>query len=121
MGYKLSRVELPKIKQHEELDLEIVLERETRSAIHGMVKYPDGCPVEDAVVKLFEKTGECPCDMTPIAFTFTDDCGQFLFGVESCKEYVVKVFYYIPENEYVPLECEEEPLPCVPCVIKNHN
>jgi hypothetical protein len=37
------------------------------------------------------------CDLEPVTFAFTDKCGQFLFGVESHVEYVIKVFFYKPE------------------------
>ena len=89
------------MKPCEERDLIIKLEKETRSAIHGVVKFPDGKPVKNAIVKLFLKK-EGHCDMIPITFTFTDDCGQFLFGVECGKDYVIKVFFFTPE-------CPEHP------------
>ncbi len=133
MGWKLTRVDLTgrnQIKPNEEIDLCIELEKEDRAAIHGVVKYPNGKPVEGAVVKLFklkreyktyemkcerkfedkcddryereyEKHDKChekECELIPVTFTFTDECGQFLFGVESEKDYVIKVFFYKPEK-----------------------
>lgn len=62
--------------------------------------------MKGAVVKLFMKKHpkDCcdTCDMEPITFAFTDDCGQFLFGVESEKDYIIKVFYYRPEKPVNP-------------------
>lgn len=136
MGWKLSRIDLTgchQIKPNEEIDLCIELEKECRAAIHGVVKFPNGKPVEGAVVKLFKKNKEkcekkyedkcedkhereCDkfekdydkgydkydkdCDLIPVTFTFTDECGQFLFGVESEKDYVIKVFFYKPEKHH---------------------
>lgn len=110
MGWKLYRKELcgcEQIKPNEEKDICIILEKESRAAIHGVVKFPSGKPVKNAVVKLFKKkrSKDCcdTCDLIPITFTFTDECGQFLFGVDSEIDYIIKVFYYKPE------------VPCTPC------
>ena len=97
MGWKLKRFPI-KLEPNEEKDICLVLEPEKRAAIHGVVKFPDGCPVPNAVVKLFKKKGCDPCDLIPVTFTFTDECGQFLFGVESCVDFVIKVFFYTPEH-----------------------
>lgn len=106
MGYKLKEAEF-RLEPNEEGFLPLVLAYENRAAIHGVVKFPDKTPVKDAVVKLFIKGKDC-CDLKPVTFTFTDKCGQFLFGVESCVDYVIKVFYYVPES------CEKKERPC-PC------
>jgi len=141
MGWKLTRIDLTgknQIKPNEEIDLCVVLEKEDRAAIHGVVKFPNGKPVEGAVVKLFklkreyktyemkcekkfedkcddryekeyEKHDKChekECELIPVTFTFTDECGQFLFGVESEKDYVIKVFFFKPEK--FPRFCDEK-------------
>ena len=99
MGFKLKKIEIGKLAGNEEKDLCIELLPETRAAIHGIVKFADDSPVHGAVVKLFKKTSACDsCELIPITFSFTDECGQFLFGVESCVDYVIKVFYYVPEH-----------------------
>lgn len=109
MGWKLERVNLSgkdQIKPNEEKDICIILKKEKRAVIHGEVKFPNGKPVEGATVKLFKKKGfkdYCDgCELIPVTFTFTDECGQFLFGVEAEKDYVVMVFYYEPECPYPP-------------------
>ena len=112
MGWKLKRIDLcgsEQIKPNEEKDLCIELERETRAAIHGIVKFPSGKPVCGAVVKLFlaKKCEKNHCELIPVTFAFTDECGQFLFGVESEKDYVIKVFFFKPEKPVVP--CENKP------------
>lgn len=100
MGWKLERIDLGKLKPNEEKDICVFLEEEKRAAIHGTVKFPYGKPVKGAVVKLFKKKDKCfedKCELEPVTFTFTDECGQFLFGVESETDYVIKVFFYKPE------------------------
>lgn len=118
MGWKLSRVEVCKLEPNEEKDLCIVLKEEKRAAIHGEVKFPWGKPVEGAIVKLFKvkekkdskdcKDGYAECDLEPITFAFTDECGQFLFGVDSYVEYVIKVFFYEPECPKDKEKCDEK-------------
>lgn len=103
MGFKLKRINVGKLEENEERELCFELVPETRAAIHGVVKFPDDGPVHGAVVKLFKKPegnscGCNPCDLIPVTFAFTDECGQFLFGVESGVEYVIKVFFYVPET-----------------------
>lgn len=115
MGWKLKRIEIcgcDQIKPNEEKDLCIFLEEERRAAIHGVVKFPNGKPVKDAIVKLFKKRNpkDCcdTCDLVPITFAFTDDCGQFLFGVDSKVDYIIKVFYYEPEKPCYPHQSEDK-------------
>jgi len=116
MGWKLKRIELcgrDQIRPNEEKDIFIELEKEERAAIHGVVTFPNGKPVKNAVVKLFKvKPGEkCKsCDLIPITFAFTDECGQFLFGVDSCIDYVIKVFFYKPEG--APGHCDKDDYDC---------
>lgn len=98
MGWKLKRVDV-KLDENEEKDLRLFLQPEKRAAIHGVVKFPDGTPVKNAVVKLFMKKGHDQCDLIPITFTFTDECGQFLFGVPSGVEFVIKIFFFKPEKK----------------------
>lgn len=128
MGWKLEKIEFcgcEQLKPNEEKDVCIVLKEERRAAIHGTVKFPNGKPVKDAIVKLFKKNSckgdfvfpldkNMPmdmeefkkpwsdCELIPITFTFTDECGQFLFGVDSYEDYVIKVFYYKPEKPCPP-------------------
>lgn len=98
MNFKLKRIDV-KCCPCEEKDIVIFLKpEEKRCCIHGIVKLPGGAPAEGAVVKLFKKKPGCdPCDLTPVTFTFTDKCGQFLFGCDCDEEYVIKIFFFIPE------------------------
>jgi len=111
MGFKLKKTEVLKLAPNEEKELCLELEEENRAAIHGVVKFPrSNRPVHGAVVKLFRKDSrhDCKCDMIPVTFAFTDDCGQFLFGVDTCHEYVIKVFFYIPEKVVTPCDNERD-------------
>lgn len=109
MGWKLERYDIcgcDQIKPNEEKDICLILKEEKRACIHGEVKFPSGKPAKGAVVKLFKKKyqKDCcdTCELIPITFTFTDECGQFLFGVEACEDYVIKAFYYKPEKHFDP-------------------
>ncbi|SHJ70665.1 hypothetical protein [Tepidibacter formicigenes] len=81
-----------------ELDMDVNLQEEFRSVVHGVVRLPDGNYAENAAVKLFV-VDETTNNLIPIAFAFTDEFGQFLFGIENPSlKYKVKVFHYVPEN-----------------------
>jgi len=98
MNWKLYGKDLY-LDEGETRDLNVVLERETRAAIHGIVRFPNGIPVRNALVKLFRKNDYNPYDLTPVTYAFTDDYGHFMFGVESRADYVIKVFHYRPEGK----------------------
>lgn len=94
MGVKITKYSFVPM-ENEQIDTTINLEEEVRSVIHGVVRDCRGKPVKDAVVKLLRAGGTDPCDLIPITHTFTDDCGQFLFGpLTPCKKYVIKVWYF---------------------------
>lgn len=110
MGFKLLRTEALKLAPNEEKELCLKLEEEKRAAIHGVVKFPGGRPVQNALVKLFRKDGhsDSSCDLIPVTFAFTDDCGQFLFGVDTCHEFVIKVFFFRPEKPVAPCDKDDD-------------
>ncbi|CCO08548.1 hypothetical protein [Desulforamulus hydrothermalis] len=94
---KLSLTTL-EIKPGTETDMNINLVEEVRACVHGVVRLPNGEYAENAVVKLFA-TDPVTGNLIPVAFAFTDQFGQFLFGIEDTSlEYKVKVFHYVPEN-----------------------
>jgi hypothetical protein len=80
--------------ENEQIEAVVKVPEERRSIIHGTVKDHKNRNVKDAVVKLFEVSGPNEeCRLKPITHTFTDDCGQFLFGpLIACKQYVIKVW-----------------------------
>lgn len=80
--------------ENEQIETIVKVPEEPRSVIHGVVKDHKNRVVKDAVVKLFELPNTTkPCKLKPLTHTFTDDCGQFLFG-PLCphKHYVIKVW-----------------------------
>ncbi|MCT4605590.1 MAG: carboxypeptidase regulatory-like domain-containing protein [Marinisporobacter sp.] len=93
MGYKLVNFDFVP-DENEQIDAIVKVPKEPRSAIHGVVKDCSNKVVKDAVVKLFKMPDpKKPCCLEPLTHTFTDDCGQFIFG-PLCPhvKYVVKVW-----------------------------
>lgn len=79
--------------ENEEIEANIIVPKETRSIIHGVVKHQDGKVIKDAIVRLFEVNYKKNQYLKPIANTFTDEDGEFLFGPLCTKRhYVMKVW-----------------------------
>ena len=98
-------------RENEQIEVYIKVPEEKRSVIHGVVKDWRNKVVKDAVVKLFEEVPKGDeCDLKPITHTFTDECGQFLFGpLYAHKKYVIKVWFddvRIREMEITPEDDE---------------
>lgn len=92
MGYRLVSFDFVP-KMNEQIDAVITVPEEPRSVIHGIVKNSKEEVVKDAVVKLFKVKSSNKCDLEPITHTFTDACGQFLFGpLQPHEKYVIKVW-----------------------------
>jgi hypothetical protein len=91
MGSRLTKFKF-KPEENEQIEAIVKVPREKRSIIHGIVKDYDNKLVKDAVVKLFELVNP-PHNIRPITHTFTDECGQFIFGpLLPNKCYVIKVW-----------------------------
>jgi hypothetical protein len=93
LGYRLVKFDF-KPEENEQIEAIIKVPKEPRSVIHGIVKDSKDKVVKDAVVKLFEiPNPSCPCELIPLTHTFTDECGQFLFGpLSPRKHYIIKVW-----------------------------
>jgi hypothetical protein len=94
MGARLVKFDIIP-KENEQIEAIVKVPEEKRSVIHGVVKDWKGNVVKDAVVKLFEVTGNAKSPvLKPVTHTFTDECGQFIFG-PLCpnKKYTVKVWF----------------------------
>lgn len=80
--------------ENEQIETVIKVPEEHRSIIHGTVKDHHNKVIKDAVVKLYEALGpNGEHTLKPLTHTFTDDCGQFVFGpLIACKHYVIKVW-----------------------------
>lgn len=93
MGSRLVKYEFSP-KENEQIEAVIKVPEEKRSVIHGVVIDCKNRPIRDAVVKLLEVIPGNPCRMKPLTHTFTDSCGQFLFGpLHFNKKYALKVWY----------------------------
>lgn len=94
MGARLVKFDFS-ARENEQIDLVVKVPEDKRSVIHGIVKNCENYIIKDAVVKLFEVIENCNCnDLKPLTHTFTDECGQFLFG-PLCpgKLYAIKVWF----------------------------
>lgn len=112
MGAKLVSFEI-KPRKNEQIEAFVKIPEETRSVIHGVVKDYCNKRVKDAVVKLFvRKRGHNKCDLKPIAHTFTDECGQFIFGpLMPNRQYVIKVWVNRIKIRYIkvdPDDCDDK-------------
>lgn len=77
--------------QGEQIETTVSMRQDSRSAIHGYVKAPDGEAYGDAAVMLFEAQERG--DPKLVSQMFTDEFGQFMFGpLDAGKLYLVKVF-----------------------------
>jgi hypothetical protein len=109
MGARLVKFEfIP--KENEEIEALIKVPEDKRSVIHGIVKDWRGNVVKDAVVNIFEVVGKAPdCSLKTITHTFTDECGQFLFGpLCANKKYAIKVWFNEAKTRQIVIAPEGE-------------
>lgn len=109
MGVRLVKFKITP-KKDEQIEAEIIIPEETRAVIHGIVKDQKGKTIKDAVVKLFEVVNPCdPKSVKPITHTFTDDCGEFLFGpLCADKQYTIKVWYNAITIHHIVIEPDDD-------------
>ncbi len=94
-----------------QFDLDITLPIDNRNVIYGTIKDCYKEPVKDAVVKLIEV--ECGRDgmkkRIPVAHTFTDEYGEFVFG-PLCpdKEYAIDIWVGDTRNFKIFAKCHHE-------------
>lgn len=91
MGSRLIKFKF-KPEENEQMEAIIKIPKESRSIIHGIIKNSNDKLIENAVVKLYETT-KSQKKLKPLTHTFTDECGQFIFGpLCSNKQYVIKIW-----------------------------
>jgi hypothetical protein len=115
MGARIVKFEFVP-KENEQIEAVVKIPEEKRSVIHGVVKDWKNRIVKDAVVKLFEVTSPSgPCNLRPLSHTFTDECGQFLFG-PLCpnKKYAIKVWFDDVKIRELVITPEDYDDPCPP-------
>ena len=113
MGSRMVRFNFTP-EENEQIETVVKLPEEKRSMIHGIVKDHKNRVVKDAIVKLFEVTNpHKECAVKPITHTFTDECGQLMFGpLMACKHYAIKVWVNdikIRELIIQPDDCSKSP------------
>ena len=76
--------------KNERIEAVVTIPEEHRSIVHGTVYDAGGSTVKDAVVRLYKK---CDGKLSPLAHTFSDADGEFVFGPLAAEQaYVVKVY-----------------------------
>lgn len=102
----------------DQLEMDFFLQAEHRKVILGTVRFPDGSPATNAVIKFFKmKHPNCDAEITselePIGHAIADDCGQFLLGpVYPGDKIILKIFYLNGANidlDNAPIKCTREP------------
>lgn len=94
MGYRLSRFVV-----NETMDGDFILPRDKRKVIRGTVRFPDGSPAADVVVKFFavlpgDDPPESTCNLQVMGHALTDSSGHFVLGPLSPGiDIVMKIFY----------------------------
>ncbi len=90
-----------------QFDLSIKLPRDDRDLIYGVVKDYYKNPIQDAAVKLVEIVIDCGKEKRlPVAHTFTDENGEFVFG-PLCpdKKYGVQIWANATKQIKVCAKC----------------
>ncbi len=79
-----------KPSEHEVVETSVSLALDKRPALTGTVSYPDGKPVEAALITFYR--ADLPS--RPVGALYTDEFGRFSFGpLEPGQLYHVKVFH----------------------------
>lgn len=112
MGVRLVKFKFTP-KKDEQIEAVIKVPEETRAVIHGVVKDQKCKLIKDAVVKLFEVINPAdPTSLKPITHTFTDDCGEFIFGpLCADKQYTIKVWYNAITIRHIIIEPDDDDSP----------
>lgn len=98
------------IASGKQFDVEIVLPEDNRHVIFGVIKDCYKEPICDAVVKLIEVDKECGKEeRKPVAHTFTDKNGEFVFG-PLCPNKFYEILVWVNEVKHVKVcaKCKHE-------------
>ena len=93
-----------------QFDIDITLPEDNRNVIYGVIKDCYKEPICNAVVKLIEV--DCKCgkeERKPVAHTFTNDDGEFVFG-PLCpnKSYEVNIWVNKVKHVKICAKCKHE-------------
>lgn len=87
------------VESGKQFDLEIKVDEDRRNVIYGVVKDSYDEPIKDAVVKLIEVTKK---DRKPVSHTFTNKCGEFLFG-PLCPDKRYAITIWVNKVEHIKI------------------
>lgn len=93
-----------------QFDIDITLPEDNRNVIYGVIKDCYKEPICNAVVKLIEIDFECGKEKRkPVAHTFTNDSGEFVFG-PLCpnKSYEINVWVNKVKHLKICAKCKHE-------------
>ena len=93
-----------------QFDLDIMLPKDDRNVVYGIIRDYHKEPIKDAVVKLIEVEFECGKEIRkPVSHTFTDEDGEFVFG-PLCpdRKYEIQVWVNKVKHVKVCSKCTRE-------------
>ena len=91
-------------------DLDIMLPKDDRNVVYGVIRDYHKEPIKDAIVKLIEVNFECGKEKRkPVSHTFTDEDGEFVFG-PLCpdRKYEIQVWVNKVKHVKVCSKCTRE-------------
>lgn len=98
------------IETGKQFDLDIVLPKDDRNVVYGVVKDCHKEHIKDAVVKLIEVDFKCGKEeRKPVSHTFTDKDGEFVFG-PLCpdRKYEIQIWVNKVKHVKVCSKCHRE-------------
>lgn len=98
------------IASGKQFDVEIMLPEDNRHVIYGVIKDCYKEPISDAVVKLIEVDKDCDKEeRKPVAHTFTDKDGEFVFG-PLCPNKFYEILVWVNKVRHVKVcaKCKHE-------------
>lgn len=98
------------IASGKQFDVEIMLPEDNRHVIYGVIKDCYKEPIANAVVKLIEVEKDCEKEeRKPVAHTFTDKDGEFVFG-PLCPNKFYEILVWVNQVKHVKVcaKCKHE-------------
>ena len=120
------------IASGKQFDLDIILPKDNRNVIYGIVRDCHKEPIRDAVVKLIEviRNGYDKEERKPVSHTFTDKEGEFVFG-PLCPDKYYEIQIWVDQIKHakicatcehegfclkgVDIDCKKPHKPCIDC------
>ncbi len=84
-----------------QFDIDIMLPKDDRNVIYGVINDSYKEPIADAVVKLVEVEKDCGKEeRKPVAHTFTDKNGEFVFG-PLCPNKFYEILVWVNKVDHI--------------------